>query len=66
MSAPTDLGYGRRGHALLLMVPAVVGAALIAGSWALLSMRARTLKEGRSAEAKDLRDRRGSDQPIAP
>ena len=66
MSETTDLGYGRRGHALSLVVPAVTGAVLILGLWALLSRRARTLKTGASAAAKDRQGWRGADRSVEP
>jgi hypothetical protein len=36
MTEPTNLGYGRGGQALFLVVPALVGAGLGWGLWALL------------------------------
>jgi hypothetical protein len=36
MSEPTNLGYGRGGQALFLLVPALIGAGLGWGLWALL------------------------------
>jgi cysteinyl-tRNA synthetase len=61
----SKLGYNRGGQALFVLIPALIGAGLglwsetaqglSAGARAVLSMRARALKDKKAADAADLR-----------